>query len=175
MRTGAQSKRQLWAILGIAAAVLVLSLVILRSEYYQLVLTYVLLWAVLSLAWNILSGYAGYFSFGHAVFWGLGAYTVALGLMWFHLTPWVSIPLGAVVGAAAGAIIGYPTFRLRGHYFALAMLAYPLAILYVFQWLGYQELALPMKREAPLFYMQFEDQRVYVWLALVLLVATLSI
>ena len=40
-----------------------------------------LLWAVLSLAWNILSGYSGYFSFGHAVFWGLGAYTVALGLM----------------------------------------------------------------------------------------------
>ena len=91
-------------------------------------LTYVLLWAVLSLAWNILSGYAGYFSFGHAVFWGLGAYTVALGMLWFHLTPWVSIPICAVVGAAAGALIGYPTFRLRGHYFALAMLAYPLAI-----------------------------------------------
>ena len=59
----------------------------------------------------------------------------------------------------AGAVIGYPTFRLRGHYFALAMLAYPLAMLYVFQWLGYQELTLPMKREAPLLYMQFERPR----------------
>ena len=146
-----------------------------RSDYYQLVLTYVLLWAVLSLAWNILSGYAGYFSFGHAVFWGLGAYTVALGLMWFHLTPWLSIPLAGVVGAAAGALIGYPTFRLRGHYFALAMLAYPLAILYVFQWLGYQELALPMEREAPALYMQFADRRVYVVLALALLVIALLI
>src|SRR3954465_7671180 len=175
MRTGARFTRQLWAIAGIAAATLVLSLVILHSEYYQLVLTYVLLWAVLSLAWNILSGYAGYFSFGHAVFWGLGAYTVALGMMWFHLTPWVSIPFCAVVGAAAGAIIGYPTFRLRGHYFALAMLAYPLATLYVFQWLGYPELALPMKREAPLLYMQFTDPRWYVVLALGLLVAALLI
>ncbi len=175
MRTGARSTRQLWAIAGVAAATLLLSLVILRSDYYQLVLTYVLLWAVLSLAWNILSGYAGYFSFGHAVFWGLGAYTVALCLMWFHLTPWLSIPLAGVVGAAAGALIGYPTFRLRGHYFALAMLAYPLAILYVFQWLGYQELALPMEREAPALYMQFADRRVYVVLALALLVIALLI
>jgi branched-chain amino acid transport system permease protein len=175
MRTRAEANRHRWAILGFAVAVLLLSFVLLKSAYYQLVLTQVLLWAVLSLAWNLLCGYSGYFSFGHAVFWGLGAYTVALGMMYFDLTPWISIPLSAIVGATAGAIIGYPTFRLRGHYFALAMLAYPLAILYVFQWLGYQELALPMKREAPVFYMQFEDQRVYVVLALVLLVAALLI
>ena len=67
-----------------------------------------LLWAVLSLAWNLLSGYSGYFSFGHAAFWGLGAYTVALGMIYLDLTPWVGIPLCAIVGAVAGAIIGYP-------------------------------------------------------------------
>src|SRR5690348_8432229 len=175
MRTRAEANRQRWAILAFALAVLVLSFVLLKSAYYQLVLTQVLLWAVLSLAWNILCGYSGYFSFGHAGFWGLGAYTVALGMMYFDLTPWISIPLSALVGALAGALIGYPTFRLRGHYFALAMLAYPLATLYVFQWLGYQELALPIKREAPLLYMQFEDQRLYVMLALGLLVAALLI
>src|SRR5213078_3556438 len=175
MRTRAEANRQRWAILGVAVAVLVLSFVLLKSAYYQLVLTQVLLWAVLSLAWNILCGYSGYFSFGHAGFWGLGAYTVALGMMYCDLSPWISIPFCALVGAAAGAIIGYPTFRLRGHYFALAMLAYPLATLYVFQWLGYQELTLPMKREAPLLYMQFEDQRLYVVLALGLLVAALLI
>jgi len=175
MRTRTEANRQRWAILGFAVAILVLSFVLLKSAYYQLVLTQVLLWAVLSLAWNLLSGYSGYFSFGHASFWGLGAYTVALGMMYLDLTPWVSIPFCAVVGAAAGAIIGYPTFRLRGHYFALAMLAYPLATLYVFQWLGYQELTLPMKREAPLLYMQFTDPRWYVVLALGLLVAALLI
>src|SRR6185312_14056405 len=104
-------------------------------------------------------------SFGHASFFGLGAYTVTLLLVKFDLTPWFGIPLGMLVGAGAGAIIGYPTFRLRGHYFALAMLAYPMALLYVFQWLGYQEVSLPMKREAPLLYMQFADYRVYVVLA----------
>jgi branched-chain amino acid transport system permease protein len=175
MRTRAEANRQRWAILVFAVAVLVLSFVLLKSAYYQLVLTQVLLWAVLSLAWNILCGYSGYFSFGHAGFWGLGAYTVALGMMYFDLSPWITIPFCALIGAAAGAIIGYPTFRLRGHYFALAMLAYPLATLYVFQWLGYQELTLPMKREAPLLYMQFEDPRGYVVLALGLLVIALLI
>src|SRR5438552_3337056 len=175
MRTRAEANRQRWAILGVAAAVLVLSFVLLKSAYYQLVLTQVLLWAVLSLAWNILRGYSGYFSFGHAGFWGLGASTVALAMMYFDLSPWISIPFCALVGAAAGAIIGYPTFRLRGHYFALAMLAYPLATLYVFQWLGYQELTLPMKREAAVFYMQFDDPRLYVVLALGLLVVALLI
>jgi branched-chain amino acid transport system permease protein len=158
----------------VTIAVIVLALV-LKSAYYQLVLTQVLLWAVLSLAWNLLSGYSGYFSFGHAAFWGLGAYTVALGMVYLNLTPWVTIPLCAIVGAVAGTIIGYPTFRLRGHYFALAMLAYPLATLYVFQWLGYQELTLPMKRESAAAYMQFSDPRIYVLLALSLLVAALLI
>ena len=167
-------RRQLWAILGFALAVLALSAV-LKSDYFELVLTQVLLWAMLSVAWNILCGYSGYFSFGHAVFWGLGAYTVALGMLHFDLSPWLTIPAGAVIGGFAGALIGFPTFRLRGHYFALAMLAYPLATLYVFQWLGYQEIPLPMKREAPFLYMQFTNPRAYVALALGLLVMSLLI
>ena len=172
MRSVAARRR--WAIVAVAVVVLSVSFAI-RSAYYQLVLTQVLLWAVLSLAWNILSGYSGYFSFGHAAFWGLGAYTVTLGMVHLDLTPWLGIPLGAIVGGLAGAVIGYPTFRLRGHYFALAMLAYPLAMLYVFQWLGYQEVSLPMKRDAPLVYMQFADQRAYVVLALGLLVVALAV
>ncbi|HEX5319285.1 MAG TPA: branched-chain amino acid ABC transporter ATP-binding protein/permease [Stellaceae bacterium] len=174
MRSPAETRKQRWAIAAVAAAVLVLSFV-LKSAYYELVLTQVLLWAVLSLGWNVLCGYGGYSSFGHAVFWGLGAYTVALAMIDLDLTPWVSIPCCAIVGAAAGALIGFPTFRLRGHYFGLAMLAYPLAFLYVFQWLGYQELALPMRRDAPVLYMQFEDPRVYVVLALGLMVVALAI
>jgi branched-chain amino acid transport system permease protein len=79
------------------------------------------------------------------------------------------------LGALAAIVIGYPTFRLRGHYFALSMLAYPMALLYVFEWLGYQEVPLPMKRQAPGFYMQFSDYRVYVALAVVLLVAALLV
>ena len=50
---------------------------VLRSSYYELIMTQVLLWAVMGLAWNMLSGYSGFISFGHAAFFGLGAYTVA--------------------------------------------------------------------------------------------------
>ena len=145
------------------------------DQYYQLMLTLVLIWAVMGLSWNILSGYAGLISFGHAAFFGLGAYTVTLLLTHFDISPWFGIPAGAFVGAVAAIVIGYPTFRLRGHYFALAMLAYPLALLYVFEWLGYQEVALPMKRTEPGRYMQFSDYHVYTLLALGLLVAALLV
>jgi len=137
--------------------------------YYQLILTMVLVWACFGLSWNLLSGYTGLVSFGHAAFFGLGAYTTALGQMHFGLSPYVLIPLAAIFGGISGLLVGIPTFRLRGHYFALAMLAYPLALLYVFEWLGYQEVTLPMMRDQPLAYMQFEDPRIYTYIALAML------
>jgi branched-chain amino acid transport system ATP-binding protein/branched-chain amino acid transport system permease protein len=151
-----------------AAVYATLALVITNS-YYQLMMTLVLVWASFGLAWNLLSGYTGLVSFGHAAFFGIGAYTTALGQIHFDLSPWLLIPVAAVLGGVAGLLIGIPTFRLRGVYFALSMLAYPLALLYVFEWLGYQEVTLPMKRESAAAYMQFADHRIYTLLALALL------
>jgi len=162
------------AIAVIAAVWIGLGLVVTNS-YYQLMLTLVPIWAVLGLSWNLLSGYTGLVSFGHAAFFGLGAYTVTIALVQYDITPWLGIPLGMVVGTVAGVVIGYPTLRLRGHYFALSMLAYPMALLYVFVWLGYQEVSLPMKREAPAYFMQFSGYRVYIALAVGLLVISLLI
>jgi branched-chain amino acid transport system permease protein len=143
------------------------------NSYYQLVLTLVPVWAVFGLSWNLLSGYTGLISFGHAAFFGIGAYTTALGQIYFDLSPWLLIPVAAMLGGIAGLLIGFPTFRLQGHYFALAMLAYPLAILYVFEWLGFQEVTLPIKRDAPIAYMQFSDPRLYTLLALAIMLATI--
>ena len=145
------------------------------SSYYRLMMTLVLLWAAMGLSWNVLSGYSGLISFGQAAFFGLGGYTMTIAFVKFGITPWLGIPLGCAVGVLAGIIIGLPTFRLRGHYFGLSMLAYPLAMLYVFEWLGYQEVSLPMKREDPWKYAQFADPRMYMVLAMGLLVLCMLI
>ncbi len=138
----------------------------LDDRYLQLIATQVLVWATLGLAWNLIGGYAGQLSFGHAAFFGIGAFAVALAYGRWDLTPWLGIPLAAIAGAVAAAIVGAITFRLRGHYFSLAMLAYPMALLYVFEWAGFQEVSLPMRRIDGWTAMQFDDPR---WLGLVAL------
>ena len=168
------SSRPLWLTLGLAALYLGAAAMI-GNPYILLIMTLVPIWATVGVSWNVFSGYSGLLSFGHAAFFGLGAYTVAVAFSKFGLSPWIGIVISAGVGALAGALVGIPTFRLRGVYFSLAMLAYPLALLYVFEWLGLQEVALPLKREGAALYMQFADQRVYVLIAIVLLVGALLV
>lgn len=164
--------RSLLPILVFTALYAALSLSVTNS-YYQLVMTLVPVWAVFGLSWNLLSGYTGLVSFGHAAFFGIGAYATALGQIYFDISPWALIPVAAMLGGFAGLLIGFPTFRLQGHYFALAMLAYPLAILYVFEWLGFQEVTLPIKRDNPIAYMQFADPRFYTLVALAIMLGTI--
>jgi branched-chain amino acid transport system permease protein len=163
------------AVIAIGFAIYLAATWVVQDRYYQLMFTLVPIWATVGVAWNLFSGYSGLMSFGHAAFFGIGAYTVALLLVHFGVSPWIGIVIAALAGGVAGIVIGMPTFRLRGHYFALAMLAYPLAILYVFEWLGFQEVTLPMNREHPALYMQFADQRIYVVIALALLLLALAV
>ncbi len=145
------------------------------NSYYQLILTLVPIWAVFGVSWNILSGYGGQLSFGHAAFFGIGAYTVTLALVYWNLTPWIGIPLGMIVAGVAAILIGLPTFRLRGHYFALSMLAYPLAILYFLQYLGFQEMSLPMHREHPAAFLEFTNPHYYTVVSVGLLIAGVAV
>ena len=161
--------------LGIAAIVaagLVLALVI-EERYHHRVLTLVFLWAAMGLAWNIISGYAGQISFGHQVFFGIGAYVTVLLVVKTGLTPWIGMGLAVAVAVLAAVLIGLPTFRLGGIYFGLATLAYPLIFRIVMDWLGYQEVAVPMIRERPAWFMQFSEPRSFDLLALGVLAATL--
>jgi len=75
-------------------------------------------------AWNIMGGYAGMFSFGQVAFFGIGAYTSSFLLITYHITPWVGLIIGGLVSACVGAAIGYPCSNLRGHYFAIASIAF---------------------------------------------------
>ena len=144
-----------------------------HDSYALLILTLVPIWAVMGISWNVLGGYAGLVSFGHAAFFGLGAYTLGIAYHDFGITPWIGWALAGVVGALAGFVVGIVTFRLKGHYFSLAMLAYPLALLHIFEWAGWTELSLPMQRQSPAAYMQFADPRIPALIALALMGAAL--
>lgn len=163
-------KRDVVALGVISAAYLALSATV-SNSYYQLIMTLVPIWAMFGVSWNILSGYGGQLSFGHASFFGIGAYVVTLSLVYWNLTPWLGIPLGMVTAAVAAVLIGLPTFRLKGHYFALSMLAYPLAILYFLQYLGFQEMSLPMHRNRPVEFLQFTNPHSYTFVAVAFLIA----
>jgi branched-chain amino acid transport system permease protein len=145
----------------------------LAERYHHRVLTLVLVWATMGLAWNIISGYAGQTSFGHQAFFGIGAYVTVLLVVTTGLTPWIGMAAGLVVAVVAAVLIGLPTFRLAGIYFALATLAYPLIFRIVMEYLGYQEVPIPMIRDRPAAYMQFRDPRAYDLLALAALGGTL--
>jgi ABC-type branched-subunit amino acid transport system ATPase component/ABC-type branched-subunit amino acid transport system permease subunit len=144
------------------AAVIAVGVVLiftLEERYHHRVLDLVLIWATMGLSWNIISGYAGQTSFGHQAFLGIGAYVTVLLVVRFGLTPWVGMFVGAAAAIAAAVLIGFPTFRLSGIYFALATLAYPLILRIIMDFLGYQEVAIPMVRDRPGLYMQFVDPR----------------
>lgn len=95
--------------------------------YYVHIFILVFLFGYLSTAWGLV-GQSGQLSFGHAVFVGLGGYTSTILFMDYGITPWVGMFAGVVVATLFGLIIGYPTLRLRGPYFALATLAFGLIL-----------------------------------------------
>jgi len=99
--------------------------------YYLGILFLASVFAIFAASWDLLSGFTGQMNFGHALFFGVAAYTAALLNLHFGLAPWLTIPLGALAAVLAGLIIGVPCLRLRGIYLALATLAFPLILIAV--------------------------------------------
>lgn len=94
-----------------------------HNSFVQHVLIMVLYWTLLGASWNLLGGYAGQVSFGHAAFLGIGAYTTMLFFLKLGFSPWLGLVAGGVLAAALALPIGWICFRLRGPYFSLATLA----------------------------------------------------
>jgi len=109
-----------WMALGIALLAFPLFF---GDEYYQQLGSLVLLSAISASAWNLVGGYAGQVSVGHAVFFGAGAYAPLLVFKLWGWSPLAGFPLGIVVSVAIAVLIGLPTFRLAGHYFSMATIA----------------------------------------------------
>ncbi len=164
-----------WALAGALAVLLALPAVL--GSYAVTVFIFIFFYAFLGQAWNIIGGYAGQLSAGHAVFVGLGAYTSAMLSIHAGLTPWVGMLVGGVLSAALGAGIGYLGFRfgLRGFYFVLLTVA----VAEIFRvialnsdWVGgAQGLYITFTGDPRQF--QFQDNRVYYYVALgLMLLAT---
>ncbi len=113
----------------ISSGIIVLILLILfpfafPKPFPQHVMILVFMFGMTGVAWNIMGGYAGMFSFGQVAFFGIGAYTSSFLLITYHINPWLGLVVGGLIAALVGAAIGYPCSNLRGHYFAIASIAF---------------------------------------------------
>ncbi|OGB95844.1 MAG: amino acid ABC transporter permease [candidate division NC10 bacterium RBG_16_65_8] len=167
--------------LGLGGVVLVVLAVaalvfpaIFHLPYHRDLAIKILLYATLAQAWNILAGYCGQVSLGHAVFFGTGAYTSSALQMHFGVNPWIGLVAGAGIAVALSQAIGYPCFRLRGHYFAIATIAigeiiHTLAINWEFIG-GARGLTLPLKQDSLLTFQFHGTKFIYYYIALALTV-----
>src|SRR5450759_4687112 len=114
-----------WVLIGSIVALVALFSVpfYLHSEYSIRIAILVCLLGSASVGWNLLGGFANQISLGHITFFGIGMYTVAIFQTSLHLSPWLAIPVAIVLSLFVACLIGWPSFQLSGHYFALATLA----------------------------------------------------
>ncbi len=112
--------RMEWIALGIAC---IIPFVFHTSLYIQGILILIMLWVVLGTSWNLLAGFTGQVSFGHAAFFGIGAYASAIPYLHWKISPWWGLVTGGLAAVLFGYLLGKLVFRLRGPYFALGTLA----------------------------------------------------
>ena len=158
--------------LGAAMAALLLAYpFIFTAQFSHHVMILILLYALMAQSWNVVAGLSGQISLGHAIFFGIGAYSSTVLFAKYAITPWAGLLVGMVLSALAAVAIGVPTLRLRGHYFAIATLLIGTSVQIVFQrwdWVGAASgLYVPLVRTSPWFYLQFHTSKVpYYYLAL---------
>ena len=116
----ARSRRRDLIVAFCLAAIAAVVPLFVKDVYVQNIMVLTLMWGALSQSWNILSGYCGQISLGHALYFGIGAYTTALLFTKFGVLPWFGMLGGGVISAVIAMALGYPCFRLRGHYFVIA-------------------------------------------------------
>ncbi|GEK34723.1 branched-chain amino acid ABC transporter permease [Kurthia sibirica] len=111
-------------ILFVLLVILILSPIVLDDQFILNVLIQILMYATIATAWNLLGGYAGQLSLGHALFFGIGAYTATILHINYGISPWLGMIIVVAVCIILCAIIGLPTFRLKGPFFTLATIAF---------------------------------------------------
>ena len=155
-----------WPVLILMAFLLLFPLLV-PSDYYRHIIILALMWVVIGSSWNLLAGYTGQVSFGHAIFFGTGAYTAGLCVTKLGISAWWGMLLGGPVALLVGFIIGWICFRLRGPYFALATIA----VGEIFRLLAIVGKSFTEGMEGILIIQTFRSKVPYYYLALLLAVA----
>jgi branched-chain amino acid transport system permease protein len=149
------------------------------SPFAQHVMILTCLIAMCGVAWNIMGGYAGMFSFGQAAFFGIGAYTSSFLLLTFGVSPWIGLVAGGMISSLLAAAIGYPCSNLRGHYFAIASIAFAEIVRIVFtnwQLVGAAEgLTIPMLKESLVNFMFHSSKLPYYYIIFAFLLLALAV
>ena len=162
---------------AVLAFFIVLPLV--SSPFGQHVLILTFLFAMCGVAWNVMGGYAGMFSFGQASFFGIGAYTSSFLLLTFRVSPWIGLAAGGIISSLLAAAIGYPCSKLRGHYFAIASIAFAEIVRIVFtnwQLVGAAEgLTIPMLKESFAHFMFHSSKLPYYYIILAFLLLAVAV
>lgn len=160
-----------WA--GVVAVVALAALPAVLSSYLITIFILIFFYAYLGQAWNLVGGYAGQLSAGHAAYVGIGGYTSAVLSLHWGITPWAGMLVGATLAAMLGGIIGYLGFRfgLRGFYFVLLTVAFAeicrIAVSNIEALGGALGLYITFTGDPR--QLQFQDNRAYYYLALVLM------
>jgi ABC-type branched-subunit amino acid transport system ATPase component/ABC-type branched-subunit amino acid transport system permease subunit len=156
-----QSRLRAYSVPVIAFVIFVAIVGQITDFYLSRLAALIAFWAAVGMTWNLIGGYAGQLSLGHAAFVGLGGYVALVLQQEFGIMPWVGLLASTVAAALAALIVGAPTLRLSGIYFSLATLAYPLILQVLFTYWGYQEALIPAHPESPFLFMQWRDNRWY--------------
>ena len=101
---------------------IIIPLTVGRTTDVHNVIIYILIYAMAGEAWNLITGFTGQTSFGHAAYFGIGAYTSTVMLEYFHITPWIGMLAGGLISVVLAFVINFQMFKLKGHYFAIATL-----------------------------------------------------
>nr|WP_249277276.1 branched-chain amino acid ABC transporter permease [Rhodococcus sp. 06-621-2] len=156
--------------------VVVAALPLVLGEQAQTVAVRTLIFGIMAVAWNIMSGFGGMFSFGHAAFFGIGAYTGAYLLVDHGISPWISMVVAAALSASVGTLLAYLClrYRLAGSYFALATFAFAQMFLLLVQNLDVfnktEGFNVPILPRDSWWMLQFEKGSAnYIWIPLVIL------
>jgi branched-chain amino acid transport system permease protein len=117
-------------VIAISFVLMLLLLPLLTKDMYILrILAIAAIFSIFAASWDLLSGYVGQVSFGHALFFGVAAYTTALLNLRLGWSPLITIPIGALASVLVGLLVGIPCLRLKGPYLGLATLAFPILLM----------------------------------------------